>query len=48
MPTTKDYLLKKYQKNAIDEYLAKEFNANEHPVYNYLLKNYAFIFILHK
>ena len=30
MPTTKDYLLKKYQKNAIDEYLAEELKNAEY------------------
>ncbi len=30
MPTTKDYLLKKYQRNAIDEYLAKELKNAEY------------------
>jgi small subunit ribosomal protein S3 len=30
MPTTKDYLLKKYQRNAIDEYLAQELKNAEY------------------
>ena len=30
MPTTKDYLLKKYQRNAIDEYLAEELKNAEY------------------
>ena len=30
MPTTKDYLVKKYQRNAIDEYLAKELKNAEY------------------
>ena len=30
MPTTKDYLLKKYQRNAIDEYLARELKNAEY------------------
>ncbi|MHA1200061.1 MAG: 30S ribosomal protein S3 [Candidatus Heimdallarchaeaceae archaeon] len=30
MPTTKDYLLKKYQRNAIDEFLAKELKNAEY------------------
>ncbi len=30
MPTTKDYLLKKYQRNAIDEYLANELKNAEY------------------
>jgi small subunit ribosomal protein S3 len=30
MPTTKDYLLKKYQRNAIDEFLAKELRNAEY------------------
>ncbi|MHA1203082.1 MAG: KH domain-containing protein, partial [Candidatus Heimdallarchaeaceae archaeon] len=30
MPTTKDYLLKKYQKNAIDEFLANELKNAEY------------------
>jgi len=30
MPTTKDYLIKKYQRNAIDEYLAKELKNAEY------------------
>lgn len=30
MPTTKDYLLKKYQRNAIDEYLASELKNAEY------------------
>lgn len=30
MPTTKDYLIKKYQRNAIDEYLAKELSNAEY------------------
>ena len=30
MPTTKEYLLKKYQRNAIDEYLAKELKNAEY------------------
>ncbi|MFW9852496.1 MAG: hypothetical protein ACFFDS_06115 [Candidatus Thorarchaeota archaeon] len=30
MPTTKDYLIKKYQRNAIDEYLQRELKNAEY------------------